>query len=311
MNEAFIVWMPAFALTKTHLVDLPVTSSFRGFFEGFHIPDWSFLMKQQVWLYGVAIAMIASIESLLTLEALDKLDPFKRKSPLNRELIAQGVGNSISGLLGGIPVTSVIVRSSAGINAGGRTKLFVLIHGLLLLLAVVFISTWLNKIPLACLAAILLVVGFKLARPAVFQDIYRKGLEQFAPFLVTLIAILFTDLLIGVGIGMCVGLFFVIKANFYYSFSITKDKEGKQVLVKLNKDLSFLNKPFLIQKLENIDEGAYVIIDASGARFIDYDILEFLEEFKQEAQYKQITVEFKNFMAKHRRKMKTKTLVAH
>jgi MFS superfamily sulfate permease-like transporter len=305
-NEIFIQYFPALKLGSTHLVNLPVIGSFNDFVNVFHTPTWSYITKGDIWFYAFQLAMIASIETLLTLEALDKLDPYKRKSPPNRELIAQGVGNSVSGLLGGIPITSVIVRSSAGINAGGRTKTFVLIHGLLLFIAVTFTSVYLNKIPLACLAAILLLVGYKLAKPSVFKEISQKGIDQLAPFVITIVAILFTDLLIGVSIGIGVGLFFIIRSNFYSSFSVTEDQDGRYVLVKFNKDLSFLNKPFLIQRLESIPRDAYVIIDALGARFIDYDILEFLDEFKQEAKYKNITVEFKNFLARHRLQMRTR-----
>jgi MFS superfamily sulfate permease-like transporter len=298
MNQAYAWYFPALKLNSTHLVNLPVINDFGGFLRGFNSPDWSYLSHQEIWIAALTIGLIASIETLLTLEALEKLDPYKRKAPLNRELIAQGIGNSISGLVGGLPITSVIVRSSVGINAGGRTKMFVVIHGVLLLVCVVFISQTLNQIPLACLAAILLIVGYKLASPSVFIKMFRKGWDQFLPFTITILAILLTDLLIGVGIGILVGLFFVIRTNFHSAITITKANSDTQVLIRFNKDVSFLNKPLLTQVLQEVENDSYVIIDAKRAYFIDYDILELLHEFKQQAKHKNIQIEFKNFHEK-------------
>ncbi|MCU0447987.1 MAG: SulP family inorganic anion transporter [Microscillaceae bacterium] len=297
-NQMYAQYFPHLKLNASHLVNLPIINDLQGFLKGFNTPDWSYITHEEIWITALTIGLIASIETLLTLEALEKIDPYRRKAPLNQELIAQGIGNSLSGLVGGLPITSVIVRSSVGLNAGGRTKMFVIIHGLLLLVCVVFISQTLNQIPLACLAAILLIVGYKLASPSVFIKMYKKGWEQFLPFTLTIVAILLTDLLIGVGIGIGVGLFFVIRTNFHSAIAITKANDDKQVLIRFNKDVSFLNKPLLTQSLQEIEPNSYVIIDAKRAHFIDYDILELLHEFKQEARHKNIQIEMKNFREK-------------
>ncbi|WP_299455912.1 SulP family inorganic anion transporter [uncultured Microscilla sp.] len=280
--------LPALKLNNTHRVSLPT----EGILSGLSFPNWDYLFKKEVWIIAVTIGLIASVETLLTVEAVDKLDPYKRKSPLDRELIAQGLGNTIAGLIGGLPITSVIVRSSASINAGGRTKMAAFFHGVLLLISVLFIARYLNLVPLASLAAILLVVGYKLAKPSVFKLIYKKGWEQFIPFLITIVSILLTDLLVGVTIGIVVGLFFVIRSNFHSSISVTKD--GDHVLVRFNKDASFLNKPLLLDALESIEENSHVVIDGTRAQYMDSDISELLDEFQQEAKLKNIKVELRN-----------------
>lgn len=289
LNELFLQRiLPTLKLNATHRVNLPTGS----ILDGLTFPDWSYLTNSDVWVAAITIGLIASVETLLTVEAVDKLDPYKRKSPLDRELIAQGVGNSLSGLIGGLPITCVIVRSSASINAGGRTKLASFFHGLFLVASVLFIAKYLNYVPLASLAAILLMVGYKLANPKLFKMIFKKGWEQFAPFLITIVAILLTDLLIGVAIGIVIGLFFVIRSNFHSSISVTKD--GEHILVRFNKDASFLNKPLLLDALESIDENTRVVIDGTRAQYMDSDISELLEEFQQEAKIKNIEVELKN-----------------
>jgi MFS superfamily sulfate permease-like transporter len=238
---------------------------------------------------AVTLAIIASLETLLSLEATDKLDPLKRIAPTNRELKAQGVGNIISGLLGGLPITAVIVRSSANINAGGQTSLSCLIHGLCLLLSVMFFSHFLNYIPLACLSAILLHTGYKLAKPALFIEFYQKGMSQFLPFVITVLAILVTDLLKGMVIGLGFGLFFVIKAN--YSAAITLFQDGAHYVLSFNKDVSFLNKALLRKFILRISANSNVIIDASKANFIDHDILETIEDFLATAPDDNIIIE--------------------
>ncbi|GAB4395255.1 MAG: SulP family inorganic anion transporter [Microscillaceae bacterium] len=292
LNTAFRGWSPSLYLQGEHLVNLPEVKTFQDFLGGFAFPDWTFLAKQEVWITAFTLGFVASIESLLTVEAVDKLDPYKRKTPLNRELFAQGTGNIVAGLIGGIPITSVIVRSSALMNAGGRTKSATMIHGVLLVLAVIFFWPYLNQVPLASLAAILLVVGYKLARPSLFFRVFRKGMAQFIPFVVTIIAILFTDLLIGVSIGIVVGLFYVIRTNFHAAILMVQD--GHHYMIRLNKDVSFLNKPLLIKSLESIAPNSAVIVDGTKAQFVDNDILEVLDEFKVEAQHKNIKVEFRN-----------------
>jgi MFS superfamily sulfate permease-like transporter len=234
---------PAWAVTAEHLVNLPVSEKAADFFNNFMFPDFSYLTNPQVYVVAATIAIIASLETLLSLEATDKLDPLKRIAPTNRELKAQGAGNIISGLLGGLPMTAVIVRSAANINAGGQTRVACFTHGAFLLLSVMFLAYYLNYIPLACLAAILLHTGYKLANPVLFKKFYQKGMSQFMPFAITIAAILITDLLKGMAIGMVVGLFFVIKANYHAAITLTKD--GSHYVLSFNKDVSFLNKALL------------------------------------------------------------------
>jgi MFS superfamily sulfate permease-like transporter len=249
-------------------------------------------MNPDVYTIAGTLAVIASLETLLSLEAVDKLDPLRRVAPTNRELKAQGFGNIVCGLIGGLPMTAVIVRSAANANAGGRTKLACFIHGVLLLLSVMFIARYLNLIPLACLAAILLLTGYKLAHPRLFMDLYRKGGSQILPFVVTIVAILLTDLLKGMAVGMVFGLYYVIRANFQSAITLTRD--GNNYLLRLHKDTSFLNKAPLREALSRIEENGYVIIDGSRARFIDQDILETIEDFVAAAPDSHITVELKN-----------------
>ena len=288
-NQFAIQFAPEWQVKPEHLVNLPVSEHPSDFFHHLVFPDFSYLANPQVYVVAVTLAIIASLETLLSLEATDKLDPLKRLSPTNRELKAQGVGNIISGLLGGLPMTAVIVRSSANINAGGKTSLACFIHGVLLFISVLFFAYYLNTIPLACLAAILLHTGYKLAKPAMFVDYYRKGMSQLLPFVITIGAILATDLLKGMAIGMAIGLFFVIKAN--YNAAITMTKTGNHYLITLNKDVSFLNKALLRKFILLIEENSKVTIDAHKAQFIDHDILETIEDFLASATDSNISVE--------------------
>ncbi len=273
-------YAPEWAVKSEHLVSLPVSEKAADFFNNFVLPNSSYLSylgNPHVYTVAVTIAIIASLETLLSLEATDKLDPLKRLAPTNRELKAQGVGNIISGLLGGLPITAVIVRSAASINAGGQTRVACFTHGVFLLLSVMFLAHYLNYIPLACLAAILLHTGYKLANPALFRKFYQKGMSQFLPFVITVIAILVTDLLKGMAIGMVIGLFFVIKANYHAAITLIQD--GSHYLLALNKDVSFLNKALLRKFILSIPGQSTVTIDASKAKFIDQDILETIEDF--------------------------------
>jgi MFS superfamily sulfate permease-like transporter len=276
-------------VNPNHLVKLPVPEQPVDFLNNLIFPDFSHLMNPQVYIIAATIAIIASIETLLSLEATEKLDPMKRLAPTNRELKAQGVGNIISGMLGGLPITAVIVRSSANINAGGKTSLSCFIHGLLLLVSVLFFARYLNAIPLACLAAILLHTGYKLAKPSMFIGFYRQGMSQLLPFVITVASILMTDLLKGMAIGMAIGLFFVIKAN--YSAAITMIKMGNLYQIKLNKDVSFLNKALLRKFILLVKENSIVTIDAQNAHFIDHDILETIDDFIASAPDSNIVVE--------------------
>jgi MFS superfamily sulfate permease-like transporter len=291
LNEIFRVFFQGFAIEKEHLVSLPVSDGPKEFLAQFSFPDFSAVMNSQTLFVAFTIAIIASLESLLSLEAVDKLDPQKRNSPQSRELKAQGVGNLISGLIGGLPVTAVIVRSSANVNAGAKTKASAIMHGTLLLVTVMVIPAFLNKIPLACLAAILITVGYKLVKPSLVASMYRKGTDQFIPFIVTIIAILFTDLLIGIAIGIAVGLIFVLKTNFHQAlFSVNEDRN---YLIRLNKDVSFLNKAVLRKTFRQIPNGSYVIIDGSRSAFIDQDILETINDFRESASNRSIEIELK------------------
>jgi len=282
-------FFPEWAVRGKHLVKLPVTADLGQFMHLFELPDFTYLMNPQVYVVAATLAIIASLETLLSLEAVDKIDPLKRTAPTNRELKAQGVGNIISGMIGGLPITSVIVRSSANINAGGQTRIASFIHGLLLVLSVMYLTTLLNLIPLACLAAILLQTGYKLAKPKLFIDLYKQGWGQFLPFIVTIIAILITDLLQGIIIGIAVGLYFVIRAHYHASISL--EEVDNHFTLTLHKDVSFLNKALLRRMLFQITENSTVTIDARKAQFIDHDIREIFQNFLTTATDDNITVE--------------------
>ena len=292
INQLFYTIAPQIALAKSYLVAVPVADSFWGFFSQFRFPDFRMINQWSIWSVAIVLALIASVESLLSIEAVDKLDPYKRVTSTNRELWAQGVGNMASGLLGGLPVTSVIVRSSANVAAGAKTKLSTIGHGTLLLLCVLLIPSILNMIPLAALAAVLIAVGYKLAKPSIFIKKYKKGWFYFIPFIVTIISILFTDLLRGIGLGVVVGMFFVIWRNFYSSISLTID--GQNYLIRAKKDLFFIHKYELKRTLRKIPEDSKVLIDLSQVNFIDLDNVEILKDFLVNAEYKGITATFKN-----------------
>jgi MFS superfamily sulfate permease-like transporter len=280
-----------YAIDPKHMVNIPIAASTNEFFSFFTTPDFNGFLNKQVWIAGVTLALVASLETLLSIEAIDDLDPYQRVTNKERELKAQGIGNMISGLIGGLPITSVIVRSSANVNAGAKSKMSAIYHGILLLLCVALIPGLLNLIPKSALAAVLIYTGYKLAKPSLFKAYYKKGWDQFLPFVITIAAILLTDLLIGVLIGIGVGLFFIIRSNFKTSVFIVHDHN--KYLIRLRKDVSFLNKPIIKNKLEEIPENASVLIDASRADFIDKDIIEVIEDFSIHAPLKNIRVEVK------------------
>ncbi len=288
LNYLFMQFYPEWYLSGEHLVEIPIAATPRDFLSQFTLPDFSALSNGAIYVTAITIALVASIETLLSLEAADKLDPLKRVSPASRELGAQGVGNIISGLIGGIPITAVIVRSSANITSGAKTKWSAIIHGLWLALSLIFLGSILNLIPLSALAAILLLIGYKLIEPSMIISMYRKGWDQFTPFAVTIIAIMFTDLLIGIGIGMVVGLFFVLKTNFVKSIAL--EKKGDTFNLIMLKDVTFLNKAILLQSLDRIPEGGNVNIDASKAGFVDQDIIETILNFIEVSKDRNITV---------------------
>lgn len=296
INMAFAAKAADLQLEQKHLVSLPIADNAAKFISFFTFPDFSYIGNPQVWISGLTIAIVASLETLLGIEAVDKLDPLKRVTPTNRELKAQGIGNMVSGLIGGLPLTSVVVRSSANVMAGGKTKVSTITHGTLLLVSVYFIPGLLNLIPLSALAAVLIFTGYKLAKVSLFKEFYIKGLDQFVPFVVTILAILLTDLLIGIVTGILVGLFFMVRANFKSSVLVVNDEN--RYLVRLRKDVSFLNKPIIKQKLEEVPANSFIIIDATRADFIDKDIIEEINNFLKHAHLKNIRVEIKKSMSK-------------
>ncbi len=285
-----------YELQKDHMVNIPVFSGWDGFIGLFTTPDFSAIGRSDVWVVAVTIAVVASLETLLGIEAIDKLDPIKRVTPTNRELVAQGIGNMCSGMLGGLPMTSVIVRSSANTNSGARTKMSTILHGSWLLLSLLFIPNLINMIPLACLAAILLVTGYKLTRIALFKHMYAKGWDQFIPFLVTVLAVVFTDLLKGVGIGMAFSIFYLLRTNMRnpFFYKMTEEGDKKNIRIKLAEEVSFLNKAAIQVLLTGIPKETNVIIDGSNSRFIDPDVLETIFNYKHNAYTKGIIVTLEN-----------------
>lgn len=269
------------ALSSDQLVSLPVSSGLSGLADLFTFPDFSALGQAAVYKVAFVIAVVASLETLLCVEATDKLDPDKKITPTNRELKAQGVGNIVSGFLGGIPVTQVIVRSSANIQAGGKSKLAAMLHGVLLMISVVLLPTVMNMIPLATLAAVLLVVGYKLAKPALFKKMYRGGPSQFIPFVGTVAGIVFTDLLLGVGIGLAIALVGLLMENFQLPFaSLHQPQEpGEKVVLVLAQHVSFLNKASVLQSLNSIPDDSTVEIDGTNSVYVHADVIEIIDNF--------------------------------
>jgi SulP family sulfate permease len=291
----------SFGLLDKQFVRIPVVNSSSEFMALFKSADFSAIGNKQVWITAFTIAVVASLETLLSLEACDKIDPIKRISPTNRELVAQGIGNITSGLLGGLPMTAVIVRSSANVNAGARTKMSTIVHGLLLLIALLCIPALINHIPLSCLAAILLITGYKLTRIALFKHMWHLGLSQFIPFVITIIAVVLTDLLIGVGIGMLVGIFYILRTNLRnpYFYQITHNGDKKVIRIRLAEEVSFLNKAAIQVTLTSLPAGADVIIDASNSRYIDPDVLEIIHNYKHNAYTKGIIVQLHDVKDKY------------
>lgn len=288
-NTLALQFAPDWAISNKHLVTLPIAENPAAFIQLFSFPDFSFLTNPKVYSIAATLAIIASLETLLSLEAVDKMDPLKRVAPTNRELKAQGLGNMLSGFIGGLPVTAVIVRSAANVNAGGQSKVSSFVHGLLLLCSVMFFARYLNHIPLACLAAILLQTGYKLAKPKLFIEFFHKGWNQFIPFVATIVAILLTDLLKGILVGIVIGLYYVIRANHHAAISMTQS--GNHYLLKMHKDVNFLNRALLRKFLGQVNENSILIIDGSKTHFIDHDILETIADFVQGAADANIIVE--------------------
>lgn len=291
-------YFPNYSIQSQHLVSVPVAENFSGFINQFTFPDFSSIANSQVWVVAITIAVVASLETLLSVEATDKLDPNKQVTNTNRELLAQGTGNIISGLIGGLPVTQVIVRSSANIQSGGKTKLSAILHGLFLLICVALIPFVLNIIPLAVLACILFVVGFKLAKPILFKQMYKLGWSQFLPFLVTILGIVFTDLLKGITMGVIVGLVILLRNSFKNSHflhrEVLKDNGEKIVKMTLAEEVTFINKGAILKSMNKVQEGTHLTIDMSKSTSIDYDVLEIIDNFKSTSVEKGITVKLIN-----------------
>jgi MFS superfamily sulfate permease-like transporter len=287
-------------LSAGNLVNIPVPANIGDFFQQFTSPDFLAIYRLEVWKCAIVLAIVASLETLLCVEATDKLDPKKRVTPTNRELKAQGLGNVVSGLCGGLPLTQVIVRSSANITFGGKTKLSTIMHGIFLLISAATIASYLNLIPLASLATILIIIGYKLAKPALFKQFYHLGAEQFVPFTATIIGILATDLLKGIFIGLAFGLFYTLKhsyRNAYYMKDVQTESDGCTVHhLILAEEVSFFNKASIIQALETIPPRSKVIIDCSNSKSIAYDVVECIRDYKVNAKQKDITVELIKFI---------------
>ena len=293
INEGLRVYEPGWYLGNSvaHMVNLPIFEGLSAFASVVSFPDWSYLANPQIYMVAGTLAIVASLESLLSLEATDSLDPLKRISSADRELVAQGIGNVTSGLIGGLPLTSVIVRSSTNVYAGGKTRVSSLLHGILLLVSILFISSYLNKIPLASLASILLFTGYKLAHPKEFKKVISEGPMQWIPFLITIAVVVGVDLLWGIFIGTLVGILFILVTSYSSVFSVFMN--GKEVLIKFQKDVTFLHKMSLKEALRKIPKGSDVYIDASKAHFIDHDIKLLLQEFTESAQERGISVDYK------------------
>ena len=280
-NEVFLQMGSSIAIPKQHLVNLPMPTSFDEFKNIFVIPNFTAITNAKVWIVAMTIAVVASIETLLCVEAADRMDTLKRLTDTNTELKAQGVGNIISSLLGGLPMTSVVVRTTANQVAGAKSKMSAIIHGLFILISVLAFPYVLNKIPLATLAAVLLTVGYKLANPNTLKHFWDKGKYQFVPFVATLVAVVFTDLLKGVMLGMIINIIFVLKGNMKHAYNFRKEEyqEGDIIHIDLAQEVSFLNKASIKNLFKSIPENSKVIINASNTVYIEHDTISMINEF--------------------------------
>jgi MFS superfamily sulfate permease-like transporter len=300
INNLFMAGILNFSLNENQVVSIPVPDSLSGFFSQFTFPDFTAITNPEVWKIAIVLAIVASLETLLSVEAADKMDPDKRITPTNRELKAQGLGNIVSGMIGGLPVTQVIVRSSANIAFGAKTKMSAILHGIFLLISAITIASVLNMIPLASLAAILLMVGYKLAKPALFIKMFKMGWEQFIPFSATVIAILATDLLKGITIGIIFGIFYTLRhsyRNSHYMKELVTNEHGHEVHhLVLAEEVSFFNKASIINELNAIPANSKVIIDFTNSKSVAHDILELIKNFEINAGTKNITTEKINYI---------------
>ncbi len=294
MNYLYTNGILNFSLTEKQVVSLPIPHNLGEFFNQFTFPNFSSLLNPKVWGVAFVIAIVGSIETLLCVEATDKLDPEKRVTPTNRELIAQGVGNMVSGLIGGLPITQVIVRSSANINFGAKSKLSAIMHGCFLLISAIFLASLMNMIPLASLAAILLMVGYKLAKPKLFVDMYKLGWEQFVPFVVTVAGIIATDLLKGITIGILAGIFYTLRhsyRNSHHLRDIKTNENGQEVHhIEMAEEVSFFSRASVLKTLDEIPQNSSVIIDFTKSKTVALDVLEIIKDFEINAKTKNITL---------------------
>ena len=288
LNELVFVNYSHLIIETEHLVQLPFTGGLESFLNGFMMPDWSAITNPITWKVAITLAIVASLETLLSLDAADKLDPLKRTSRKNKELRAQGVGNLVAGLVGALPMTAVIVRTSANVTGGGLQRTSSFLHGVWLLLSVILFPDLLNRIPLAVLAAVLLLVGWKLSTPKLFKQQWQLGYAQFVPFVVTVLTILFTDLLVGIAVGFVVGAIFVLRSNNHSSVTIVKQDD--LVLIRFYKDVSFLQKPKIRALLRDLPNDTHVVIDGSRSVHVDHDIVELVEDFVLSAPARNINV---------------------
>lgn len=281
------------AIAGEHLVNVPRAENFASFAAQLPRPNFSAISDPQIWIVAVTVAVVASLETLLCIEATDKMDPQKRVTPTNRELLAQGTGNIVSGFIGGLPITQVIVRSSANIQSGVRTKLSAILHGFLLLFFVALAPGLLNLIPLSVLAAILFIVGYKLAKPALFRDMYDLGPAQFVPFVVTVLGIVFTDLLLGIGMGLSVSIAIILFNNYRNSHFLHREPSGiddDHVKMTLAEEVTFFNKASILVELDSLPDNSNLELDVRNTRFLDHDIIEILDDFAVKARLRNINI---------------------
>lgn len=294
INQSLVTAYPQWALTGNHLVMLPVLQNAGDLIQELHFPNFALLGNPAVYLTALTLAVVASLKTLLSLEAVDKTDVFKRVTSANRELIVQGIANACSGLLGGLPLAQVIVRSSINIQSGARTKMSGIICGFLMLFAVILIPTLLNEIPLASLASVLIVVGYRLTRPKIFKTMYQAGPYHFIPFCVTILGMVLTDLLVGLAIGLAVALLSILLENYKSAFYFNEAHIGNKTILRLSEHVSFLNKANIQKTFVQLPDYSEVIIDATRSKYIDYDVYEIIENFKIEAQRKHIKLTLEN-----------------
>ncbi|MDD2723574.1 MAG: carbonic anhydrase family protein [Methylovulum sp.] len=294
INQILLEHSPELALSGGHLVILPIMDSMQDFIKQLNAPDFGAITQPKVYLVAFTLAIVASLETLIATEAIDKLDSYKRTTPANRELIVQGIGNISAGLMGGLPMTQVIVRSSFNLQSGAKTQASAFLHGLLLLLTVILIPELLHKIPLACLAAILIVVAYKMARPQIFKNMYRAGVYHFIPFWATILGMVLTDILLGLAIGLSTALISILLENYKSSLYFQEMRIGNKIILRLSEHVSFLNKANIQQTFQDLPAYSQVVIDATRSKYIDYDVYEMIENFRQEAPLRHIELTLQN-----------------